>query len=106
MEPWAENGQDLYISCTMPSLEIGTVGGGTVLPAQAACLDMLGVRGPHETEHGENAKQLARVICGAVLAGELSLMAALASGHLVKSHLRYNRSYSEKDSVSSGSCDT
>ncbi|CAH0551758.1 unnamed protein product [Brassicogethes aeneus] len=107
MEPWAENGQDLYISCTMPSLEIGTIGGGTILPAQSACLDMLGVKGPHATEHGRNAKQLARVICGAVLAAELSLMAALASGHLVKSHLKYNRSYSEKDSLpASSSCDT
>ena len=45
MEPWGEDGKDLYVSCTMPSIEIGTVGGGTVLPPQAACLDMLGVRG-------------------------------------------------------------
>lgn len=29
---------DLYISCTMPSLEVGTVGGGTFLPAQSSCL--------------------------------------------------------------------
>lgn len=45
MEPWGEDGKDLYVSCTMPSIEIGTVGGGTVLPPQAACLEMLGVRG-------------------------------------------------------------
>lgn len=45
MEPWGEDGTDLYISCSMPSIEIGTVGGGTVLPPQSACLDMLGVRG-------------------------------------------------------------
>lgn len=45
MEKWGEDGQDLYISCTMPSLEIGTIGGGTGLPAQSACLDMLGLRG-------------------------------------------------------------
>ncbi|XP_066262381.1 3-hydroxy-3-methylglutaryl-coenzyme A reductase-like [Euwallacea similis] len=97
MEPCGEKGEDLLISCTMPSVEIGTVGGGTILPAQTACLEMLGVKGPHIENPGDNAKQLARIICGAVLAGELSLMAALASGHLVKSHLRYNRSYSEKD---------
>ncbi|KAL1514030.1 hypothetical protein ABEB36_003357 [Hypothenemus hampei] len=100
MEPYGENGEDLLISCTMPSLEIGTVGGGTVLPAQATCLEMLGVKGPHSDNPGDNAKQLARIVCGAVLAGELSLMAALAAGHLVKSHLRYNRSYSEKDAPS------
>jgi hydroxymethylglutaryl-CoA reductase len=72
--------------------QVGTVGGGTVLPAQSACLEMLGVKGPHPTQPGENASQLARVVCGAVLAGELSLMSALAAGHLVRSHLRHNRS--------------
>ncbi|KAL1110150.1 hypothetical protein AAG570_008227, partial [Ranatra chinensis] len=91
MEPWGEDGEDLCVSCTMPSIEIGTIGGGTQLPAQAACLDMLGVRGPHESCPGENANTLARIVCGSVLAGELSLMAALASGHLVRSHLRHNR---------------
>ena len=63
-----------------------------MLPAQSACLEMLGVKGPHPTNPGENASQLARVMCGAVLAGELSLMSALAAGHLVRSHLRHNRS--------------
>ncbi|KAK7499766.1 hypothetical protein BaRGS_00009107 [Batillaria attramentaria] len=86
------HGQDLSIICTMPSLELGTVGGGTVLPPQAACLEMLGVRGSNPESPGANAKQLARIICGTVLAGELSLMSALAAGHLVKSHLRHNRS--------------
>lgn len=92
MEPWGESGEDLYISCTMPSIEIGTIGGGTVLPAQAACLEMLGVKGSNSENPGENASQLARIVCGMVLAGEVSLMAALAAGHLVKSHLRHNRS--------------
>ncbi|KAL0278245.1 UNVERIFIED_CONTAM: hypothetical protein PYX00_000115 [Menopon gallinae] len=92
MEPWGEDGRDLYISCSMPSIEIGTVGGGTVLPPQAACLDMLGVKGSNEEKPGENASNLARIVCGTVLAGELSLMSALAAGHLVKSHLRHNRS--------------
>lgn len=92
MEPWGDKGEDLYITCTMPSIEIGTIGGGTILGPQSACLDMLGVRGAHTTHPGENANQLARVVCGTVLAGELSLMAALTAGHLVKSHLRHNRS--------------
>jgi len=36
---WMEcMGEDLYISCTMPSLEVGTVGGGTFLDAQSTCL--------------------------------------------------------------------
>ncbi|KAF7727102.1 3-hydroxy-3-methylglutaryl-coenzyme A (HMG-CoA) reductase isozyme [Apophysomyces ossiformis] len=85
------DGRDLHISCTMPSIEVGTIGGGTVLPPQQAMLDMLGVRGPHPTQPGKNAQRLARVICAAVMAGELSLCAALAAGHLVKAHMAHNR---------------
>ena len=92
MEPWGPDGRDLYITCTMPCIEVGTVGGGTVLGAQSACLEMLGVKGSHPTSPGQNATELARIVCGTVLAGELSLMSALAAGHLVKSHLRHNRS--------------
>uniref|UniRef100_A0A8C4ZKN1 3-hydroxy-3-methylglutaryl-coenzyme A reductase n=1 Tax=Gadus morhua TaxID=8049 RepID=A0A8C4ZKN1_GADMO len=91
MEASGPGGEDLYISCTMPSIELGTVGGGTNLPPQQACLQMLGVQGSSPGHPGENARQLARVVCGAVLAGELSLMAALAAGHLVKSHMTHNR---------------
>ncbi|XP_011876885.1 PREDICTED: 3-hydroxy-3-methylglutaryl-coenzyme A reductase [Vollenhovia emeryi] len=92
MEPWGVDGNDLRITCTMPSIEVGTVGGGTGLPAQGACLAMLGIKGAHPAEPGQNAKRLARIVCATVLAAELSLMAALASGDLVKSHLRHNRS--------------
>lgn len=53
---------------------------------------MLGVQGTSLSEPGENARQLARIVCATVLAGELSLMAALAAGHLVKSHMTHNRS--------------
>jgi len=87
----AENGKDLYMTCTMPSIEVGTVGGGTHLPAQSACLNMLGVKGANYDLPGKNADQLARVVSAGVLAAELSLMSALAAGHLVKSHLQHNR---------------
>ncbi|KAJ1958087.1 3-hydroxy-3-methylglutaryl-coenzyme A (HMG-CoA) reductase isozyme [Linderina pennispora] len=90
MEP-ANDGRDLRISCSMPSVEVGTIGGGTTLPPQAACLDMLGCRGPHRDVPGSNAQKLARIICASVMAGELSLCAALAAGHLVKSHIALNR---------------
>ncbi|KAL2137264.1 hypothetical protein VTI74DRAFT_4995 [Chaetomium olivicolor] len=82
----------LQISVSMPSLEVGTLGGGTILEPQAAMLDMLGVRGPHPTSPGENARRLARIIAAAVLAGELSLCSALAAGHLVSAHMQHNRS--------------
>jgi hydroxymethylglutaryl-CoA reductase (NADPH) len=76
----------------MPSIEVGTLGGGTILEPQSAMLDMLGVRGSHPTSPGDNARKLARIICAATLAGELSLCSALAAGHLVKAHMAHNRS--------------
>uniref|UniRef100_A0A8C1VXH9 3-hydroxy-3-methylglutaryl-coenzyme A reductase n=1 Tax=Cyprinus carpio TaxID=7962 RepID=A0A8C1VXH9_CYPCA len=91
MECVGTDGEDLYVSCTMPSLELGTVGGGTGLPAQHACLQMLGVQGSSDQCPGENSRTLARIVCATVLAGELSLMAALSAGHLVKSHMTHNR---------------
>ncbi|KAE9385087.1 hypothetical protein BT96DRAFT_1026701 [Gymnopus androsaceus JB14] len=48
MEP-TNNGQDLLITITMPSIEVGTVGGGTVLAPQQAILEMLGFKGAHPT---------------------------------------------------------
>lgn len=91
MELCGHNSDDLYLTCTMPSLEVGTVGGGTGLPGQSACLDMLGVRGAHATSPAENSKTLAKIVCATVMAGELSLMAALVNSDLVKSHMRHNR---------------
>ncbi len=76
----------------MPCIEVGTIGGGTVLEPQMAMLDLLGVKGPHPTSPGANARQLARIIAAATLAGELSLNSALAAGHLVKAHMAHNRS--------------
>ncbi|XP_057865712.2 3-hydroxy-3-methylglutaryl-coenzyme A reductase 1-like isoform X2 [Cryptomeria japonica] len=85
-------GKDLHISVSMPCIEVGTVGGGTQLASQAACLNMLGVKGANGTSPGSNAQKLATVVAAAVMAGELSLMSALAAGQLVKSHMKYNRS--------------
>ncbi|XP_014662154.1 PREDICTED: 3-hydroxy-3-methylglutaryl-coenzyme A reductase-like [Priapulus caudatus] len=92
MEPAGDGGEDLYITCTMPCIEVGTVGGGTILPPQAACLQILGVCGGCREEPGRNASTLASIVCATVLAGELNLLSALAAGHLVKSHMKYNRS--------------
>ncbi|RYP49264.1 hypothetical protein DL768_004987 [Monosporascus sp. mg162] len=82
----------LQISVSMPSIEVGTIGGGTILEPQGAMLDLLGVRGPHPTTPGENSQRLARIVAAAVLAGELSLASALAAGHLVRAHMAHNRS--------------
>eukprot|EP00814_Leptocylindrus_danicus_P015990 CAMPEP_0116032666 /NCGR_PEP_ID=MMETSP0321-20121206/18312_1 /TAXON_ID=163516 /ORGANISM="Leptocylindrus danicus var. danicus, Strain B650" /LENGTH=651 /DNA_ID=CAMNT_0003508159 /DNA_START=572 /DNA_END=2527 /DNA_ORIENTATION=+ len=81
---------DLWISCTMPSIEVGTVGGGTSLPAQAACLKAIGVKGGGDIPGG-NARKLAHVVAVATMAGELSLLAALAANTLVQAHMQHNR---------------
>ncbi|BAT06214.1 Os08g0512700, partial [Oryza sativa Japonica Group] len=93
------DGRDLHISVTMPSIEVGTVGGGTQLASQAACLDLLGVKGANRESPGSNARLLATVVAGGVLAGELSLLSALAAGQLVKSHMKYNRSSKDMSKV-------
>ncbi|MFC7187315.1 hydroxymethylglutaryl-CoA reductase (NADPH) [Halorubrum yunnanense] len=76
---------DLYLSVSIASLEVGTVGGGTKLPTQAAGLDVLGVRGGGDPA-GSNGDALAEAIAVGALAGELSLLAALGSRHLSSAH--------------------
>jgi hydroxymethylglutaryl-CoA reductase (NADPH) len=75
----------LYAGVSLASLEVGTVGGGTGLPTQAEGLDVLGVRGGGDPP-GENADALAECIAVGALAGELSLLSALASRHLSSAH--------------------
>nr|CAH8868800.1 unnamed protein product [Trichobilharzia regenti] len=75
----------LIASVTMPCIEVGTVGGGTRLPAQRACLDLLDLSVDRPTEH------LSRLIAGTVLSAELSLLAALDTADLVKAHMHLNR---------------
>jgi hydroxymethylglutaryl-CoA reductase (NADPH) len=91
---FAEDGKSLHVSVTMPSVEVGTVGGGTHLPAQAGCLDICGVRGAAkgpDSQPGDNSRKFAQIVGSSVLAGELSLIAALAANHLVNSHMQHNR---------------
>ncbi|PNY11857.1 3-hydroxy-3-methylglutaryl-coenzyme a reductase 1-like protein, partial [Trifolium pratense] len=95
------DGRDLHISVTMPSIEVGTVGGGTQLASQSACLNMLGVKGASKDSPGSNSRLLATIVAGSVLAGELSLMSAIAAGQLVNSHMKYNRSCKDVTKLSS-----
>lgn len=77
---------DLYISVTLPSLVLGTVGGGTWLPAQKQAREL--IRLGKEI----NKNQLAAVVGAACLAGELSGIAALASQQLAGAHQDLARS--------------
>jgi hydroxymethylglutaryl-CoA reductase (NADPH) len=76
---------DLYASVSLASLEVGTVGGGTKLSTQSEALEVLGFAGGGSPP-GSNARALAEVIAVGALAGELSLLAALASNHLASAH--------------------
>lgn len=80
----------IYVAVTLPSLPVGTVGGGTTVETQAECLRILGVAGGG-TPPGANAKRLAEIIGAAVLAGELSLLGALAAQHLARAHQQLGR---------------
>jgi hydroxymethylglutaryl-CoA reductase (NADPH) len=76
---------DLYAAVTLPNLVLGTVGGGTGLPSQRACLEMLGLYG------ADKARALAEVAAALALAGELSIVGALASGEFTRAHQRLAR---------------
>ena len=76
----------------MPSIEVGTIGGGTGLGPQSAMLDVIGVKRREGSScGGSSSAVLASIIAGGVLAGELSLCAALVTGELIQSHMKYNR---------------
>jgi len=80
----------LHFAVTLPSLCVGTVGGGTPLETQQEALKMMGVAGGG-TPEGSNARKFAEIVACAVLAGEISLTAALAARHLTQAHIRLNR---------------
>ena len=77
---------DLYVAVTMPNLIVGTVGGGTGLPTQRECLEMLGCKGEG------TARKFAEICAATVLAGEVSIMGAIAAGQFTQAHIRYGRS--------------
>jgi len=70
----------LYASVTLPNLIVGTVGGGTGLPSQRACLDIMGMAGDGR------ARAFAELCVALSLAGELSITGALAAGDFGRAH--------------------
>jgi len=79
-----ENG-DYYWSITLPALIVATYGGGTGLPTQRQCLEMLDCYGAGK------ADKFAEICAGVVLSGETSLASAVLSGDWVASHDRLGR---------------
>jgi len=88
---WTEDRDgDLYFSVTMPSLEVGTIGGGTELHAQRQALELLGVFAGGGAP-GDGARMLAEAVAAVTLAGELNLLCALSVGNFSLAHLRLGR---------------
>ncbi len=83
-------GGDLYFSCTLPNLIMGSVGNGKGIAFVEDNLRALGCK--EDREPGENARRLAAICAATVLCGELSLMAAQTNpGELMESHLKLER---------------
>lgn len=79
------NGKDLYCSVTLPNLIVGTVGGGTSLPTQKECLELMQCYG------AGNAIKFAEICAGVCLAGEISIIAAMSAGHFASAHEKLGR---------------
>ncbi|MFU8831023.1 MAG: hydroxymethylglutaryl-CoA reductase [Wenzhouxiangella sp.] len=77
--------KDLYISITLPSLIVATIGGGTGLPTQAESLRIM------DCEGVDKVMKFAEIVAGTVLAGEISLGAAISSLDWVSSHDQLGR---------------
>ena len=80
-----QHADGLFASVTLPNLLVGTVGGGTGLPSQSACLELMGLRG---VGHADALAEVAAALC---LSGELSIVAAMAVGHFAGAHERLPR---------------
>jgi len=76
---------DLYCALDLPNLIVGTVGGGTRTPTARECLRIMRCEGD-----GKAAK-FAEIVAGTLLAGEISIIAAICSGHFARSHERLGR---------------
>lgn len=82
--------EGLYVSVTIPCMQVGTVGGGTRTETAQECLKILGVHGSGSPS-GSNSLKFAEIVGAAVLAGEISLIAAQAAHHLASAHEKMGR---------------
>jgi hydroxymethylglutaryl-CoA reductase (NADPH) len=79
-----ENG-DYYYSLTIPSLIVGTYGGGTGLATQRECLELLDCYGKGKV------RKFAEIVAATVLCGELSLGSAIVAEEWVEAHDLHGR---------------
>lgn len=77
----------LYVTVSLPNLTVGTVGGGTFMPTAQDCLKMLGCEGTG------CARKFAEICAATVLAGEVSIIAALAGGDFARAHSTFRKKH-------------
>jgi hydroxymethylglutaryl-CoA reductase (NADPH) len=90
-----ENGA-LLVSVCLPNLVVGTVGGGTGLPTQRECLELIGCSGVGK------AKKFAEICAALTIAGEISITAAISAGHFTEAHRSLARGTARNTSGTSG----
>lgn len=85
----------VYVCVTLPSLMIGTFGGGTGLPKQSEAINLMlsNIGSSKEKSKINRTHKLAEIIAGACLAGEISLHGAIASGHLASAHMKLGKGF-------------
>ena len=93
------SGDGVYTRLLLPSLTVGTVGGGTGLRQQRECLEMLGCAGPGK------AQKFAEIIAAFTLSLEISTAAAMGSGQFASAHERLGRNR-EVNHLKRGELDT
>jgi hydroxymethylglutaryl-CoA reductase (NADPH) len=73
----------LVASVTLPNIIVGSIGGGTKLPAQQECLAMIGCE--------NDASKLAEICAAVALAGEISVAGAVSAGEFTRAHTQLGR---------------
>lgn len=81
--------KDLYVSLQLPSLVLGTVGGGVSLPTQKECLEIIGCHGDGKV------LKFAEIVAATVIAGEISLAASIVAGDFTTAHEKFGRNRPE-----------
>ncbi|XP_033100072.1 3-hydroxy-3-methylglutaryl-coenzyme A reductase 1-like [Anneissia japonica] len=76
---------DIQLISTLPALMVGTVGGGTTLPSQKDCLNLVGTSGSGKL------MEFAEVVIATSMAGDLSISAAISCHHFAKAHHKFAR---------------
>ncbi|MCP3872027.1 MAG: hydroxymethylglutaryl-CoA reductase [Desulfobacteraceae bacterium] len=78
---------NLHVTVSLPNLIVGTVGGGTYLPTAKECLKIMDCYGKNK------AKKFAEICAAVVMAGEISIIAALAAGHFSIAHAIFRKKH-------------